>query len=271
MSKKIKLPEITKKKFMVHPCIVDGKQTLIYKRGLEEQDPQTFQYLTHYARQNNYVIKEDRRADFITGVKRVKDSSRANVITVLILTASLLSQSAAADFSNYLGMSAPVSDIEQMQVYPRVDLEMSSFTTVEQLMGGLVSWINDHTSFKHDVDNLPELVFANPHVIAEVAFGGDLPGNVDASSLNILGLYNFNDKIIYMLDSLDLKTEEGKGILLHELVHYLQYEESIDENVECKNELETLAYLLEAKYLNGQNVKHNLSQKHIDDTSQCRD
>lgn len=57
-----------RKGFMVHPCILDGKQTQIYERGLEKQDPQTFQYLSHYANQNGYVIKEDRRADFIEGI-----------------------------------------------------------------------------------------------------------------------------------------------------------------------------------------------------------
>ena len=270
MSKKKAFSDKVGKKFMVHPCIIDGKQTLIYERGLEKNNPQTYQHLTHYANNNNYTIKEDRRADFIEGVKRVKDPSRANVITILVLTASLFSQAASADVPNYLGMSEPLSEIEQMQVYARADLEMSSFSTVEDLMEGLVSWINDRTSFKHDVDNIPELVFANPHIIAEVAFGGDLPSNVDATKLNILGLYNFNDQTIYMLDSLDLKTEAGKAILLHELVHYLQYEESIDENVECKNELEALAYTLEAEYLNGQGVKHNISQNHIKNVSDCK-
>lgn len=73
-----------------------------------------------------------------------------------------------------------------------------------------------------------------------------------------------------MLDSLDLKTEEGKAILLHELVHYLQYEESLNDNVECKNELEALAYTLEAEYLNGQGVKHSISQNHIKNVSTCK-
>lgn len=271
MNKEFQSPVIANKKFMVHPCIIDGKQTLIYERGFEKQDPQSFQNLSHYARESGYIIKEDRRANFLQGVKRVKDPSRANVISVLILTASLLSQNAAADYSNYLGLTTPISEIEQMQVYPSVDLEMSSFSTVEQLMAGLVDWIDEHTSFDHDIDKLPGLVFANPHVIAEVAFGGDLPGNIDASSLNILGLYNFNDKAIYILDSLDMESEEGKGILLHELVHYLQYEDNINENVECKNELEALAYLLEAKYLNDKSIEHNISQKHIDKVSECRD
>jgi len=270
MSKKKVFSDKARKKFMVHPCIIDGKQTLIYERGLEKNDPQNYKNLTHYANNNNYNIKEDRRADFIEGVKRVKDPSRANAITILVLTASLLSQAASADVPNYTGMNEPLSEIEQMQVYANTNLEMSSYSTVEDLMEGLVDWINNRTSFKHELDKLPELVFANPNIIAEVAFGGELPSNVDANKLNILGLYNFNDQTIYMLDSLDLKTEEGKAILLHELVHYLQYEESIDENVECRNELEALAYTLEAEYLNSQKVNHNITQNHINKISSCK-
>ena len=269
MSKKIASSDKVRKRFMVHPCIIDGKKTLIYERGLKENDPQTYKHLTDYANNNNYCIKQDSRADFIEGVKRVKGPSRANVITIMVLTASLLSQAATADVPNYLGMTEPLSEIEQMQVYANTDLELSSFNTVEDLMGGLVTWINNHTSFKHDADKLPELVFANPHIIAEVAFGKELPGNVDAEKLNILGLYNFNEQTIYMLDSLDLKTEEGKAILLHELVHYLQYQDNIDQNVECKNELEALAYTLEAQYLNGQNINHKITQEHINKISSC--
>jgi hypothetical protein len=254
---------------MVHPCIIDGKKTLVYEQGLKKNAPETYQHLSDYAHNNNYSIKEDRRADFIEGVRRVKEPSRANVITIMVLSASLFSQAATADFPNYSGMTEPLSEIEQMQVYANADLEMSSFNTVEDLMGGLVGWINNHTSFKHDANKLPELVFANPHVIAEVAFGKELQSNIDAEKLNILGLYNFNDQTIYILDSLDLKTEEGKAILLHELVHYLQYEDSIDKNVECRNELEVLAYTLEAEYLHAQKINHNITQQHINKISTC--
>ncbi len=271
MTKKTQATDTSIKKFMVHPCIIDGKQTLVYERGFEKDNPDSFKQLKHYSDKNGYVIKEDQRADFIKGIKRVKDPSRANAITILILTASLLSQSVAAtDVPNYLGMTEPVSAIEQMQVYSNAGLEMGAFNTIDDLMSGLVNWINNHTSFKHDIEKLPGVVFANPNVIAEVAFGGELPSNVDAAKLNILGLYNFNNQTIYMLDSLDLKSEEGKAILLHELVHYLQYEESVDQNVECKNELEALAYTLEAAYLNNQGVTHNISQNHIKNVSSCK-
>jgi hypothetical protein len=270
MSKNTTLQKPAMKNFMVHPCIIANKHTLVYERGLEQKDPDNFHLLTLYAGKNGYVLKEDQRANFIEGIKRVENSSRANVITILILTASLLSQNVSADFSNYLGIKTPISDIEQIQVYPRVEIDDASYATIESLMDNLVGWINQHTSFEHHVDSLPKLIIAAPDIIAEVAFGGKLPGNVDAASLNIMGLYNFNEKAIYLLDDLDLNTEEGKGILLHELVHYLQYQEDIDKNVECKNELEALAYMIEAKYLNTQHVKHSITQNHINKISECK-
>ena len=104
------------KSFMVHPCVLDGQQTLVYEKGLKQNHPSAFQTLVHYAKANDCVIKEDRRADFVEGVKRVKDPSRANVITIMVLTASILSQSALADDIDCI--TAPVLDenTEQAQV-----------------------------------------------------------------------------------------------------------------------------------------------------------
>lgn len=133
-----------------------------------------------------------------------------------------------------------------------------------------MTWINDHSSFEFDVENIPAVKKVNAQQIAEVAFGGSLPKSIDAKSLRIFGLYNFNEKAVYLLDSIDLDSKEGKGILLHELVHYLQYQTGLNKNVRCKNELETLAYVLEARFLESQRVRHNISHKHINKVSQCR-
>ncbi len=254
---------------MVHPCILDGKQTLVYERGLEKQHPAAYNSLTHYAKANNYLIKEDRRADFIEGIKRVKEPARANVITIMILTASILSQSALADDIEFIAVPGLEEGTEQTQIYPRVDIQMSSFANYDQLMAGLLEWINEHTTFEHKIDQLPNLNFGDSKHIAVIAFGGDLPAEVDASKLNILGLYNFNNNTIYLLDSVDLKTDVGRGILLHELVHYLQYETELDEKVECKNELEALAYSIEAQFLHEHNQDPGFSQQLIKNVSEC--
>ena len=88
--------------------------------------------------------------------------------------------------------------------------------------------------------------------------------------MQIFGLYNFNEGNVYLLDSIDLGTNEGKAILLHELVHFLQYQTGLDDDAKCKNELESLAYVLEAKFLESHDHAHNISASHIDKVSQCR-
>ena len=137
------------------------------------------------------------------------------------------------------------------------------------MISAMFNWINNHSSFDHDVNNMPDVVKVSAMQMAEVAFGGELPRAVDPEKLRIYGLYNFNEGAVYILDSLDLESENGKGILLHELVHFLQYQYDKDEDVKCKNELESLAYILEAKFLQSHDHEHNISMDHINRVSQC--
>lgn len=260
---------LLKRSLRVHPCVINGKQTLIYERRLKYKHPFLYRALVEYAESYGYQIKEDRRADFIEGIKRVNEPSRANVITIMVLTASIISQNVFAGSNDFIDQVDLSEKSEQVQIYPRIDLQTSSFATSEQLMISLLEWINVHTEFEYKNTYLPSLVFVNSQNIAEIAFGKSLPADIDAMSLNIMGLYNFNEKTIYLLDSVDLKTEAGRAILLHELVHYLQYEEKIDKEIECKNELEALAYSIEAQYLHEHNQGHNINQKFIHNVSSC--
>ena len=113
---------------------------------------------------------------------------------------------------------------------PGFDLDLDSFDTEGELAAGLLGWINSHSSFTYDIDNIPDIKKVSSTEIAEVAFGGELPKNINPDTLQIFGLYNFNDQVVYLLDSIALDTDEGKGILLHELVHYLQYQTGIDKD-----------------------------------------
>ncbi len=241
----------------------------IIERGLKYSRPIAYIALVRFSKKNDCIIKEDRRSDFIEGIKRVKNKSSANVLTILLLTANLLSQNVIADNVNLVGQKTLNNSFDNVQIYPRVDFQTSSFSTSEQLMHGLLDWINENSSFKYKIEQLPQLTFVNQQIIAEVALVGGLPANVNASSLHVLGLYNFNSKTIYLLESVDLNTDVGRGILLHELVHYLQYEEHLENEVDCKNELEALAYTIEAKYLHEHNQEHNFSKQLINGISQC--
>ena len=149
------------------------------------------------------------------------------------------------------------------------DLDFDEHSTKDEVVAELLSWINNHSAFNHSIGDMPDIVKVSALDMAKVAFGKELPKSVDPDKLRIYGLYNFNERAVYILDSLDLTSENGKGILLHELVHFLQYQYDLDKNVQCKNELESLAYMLEAKYLQAHHHKHNISMKHINRVSRC--
>lgn len=260
-----------KQQAMVHPCIIDGKHTLVYENGLEQKDPFAFEKIVEFAKVQGYQLKEDQRSDFLEGIKRVKNRRRANVVSVMMLTAGLMSQTAQAKSSFGQDHATHIdNDATQTHVEAGFDLDFDSYKTQDELVSGLLGWINNHSSFKYDIDKIPEIKKVSARQIAEVAFGGKLPKAVNPDNLQIFGLYNFNEGAVYLLDSIDLDTDEGKGILLHELVHYLQYQTGLDDNVKCKNELESLAYVLEAKFLESHDHKHNISSAHIQKVSQCR-
>jgi hypothetical protein len=260
-----------KEQAMVHPCIIDGKHTLVYEKGLQQKNPFAFKKILEFANTQRYQLKEDQRADFLEGVKRVKNRRHANVVSIMMLTAGLMTQTAQAksafghEFDHHHD-----NETTQTQIQHDFDIDFDSFHTEEELISGLLGWINHHSSFDYDIDTLPDVKKVSARQIAEVAFGGKLPKAVNPKNLQIFGLYNFNEKAVYLLDTINLDTDHGKGILLHELVHYLQYQTGEDSNVQCKNELESLAYLLEAKFLESHDHKHSITKSHINKVSQCR-
>ena len=255
---------------MVHPCVVNGQRTLVYERGLKKKDPLAYQRVSIFAEANGYQLLEDRRSDFIEGVKRVRDKSKANVITLMVLTTTLMSKNVLANPNLDITHDKPVNEPDgQHETVHGVELDLQNYNSEQELVAGLLKWINHHSAFTHSIEDMPKIITVSADDMAKIAFGDDMPKAINPQTLNIFGLYNFNDKAVYVLDSLDMNTEKGKSILLHELVHFLQYEYGQDKDVSCKNELEALAYLLEAKYLQSHNHKPGFTMNQVKHISQC--
>jgi len=147
-----------KQQAMVHPCIINGEHTLVYEHGLEEKDPASYQQVLDIAKTQGYQLKEDQRSDFLEGVKRVKNRHRANVVSVMVLTAGLMSQTAQAnsDYGHNHGTHIS-NDVEHTQAEAGFDLDLDSNNTEEELAAGLLGWINSHSSFTYDIDNVPDI------------------------------------------------------------------------------------------------------------------
>ncbi len=255
---------------LVHVCTITDQPTLVYPKGLETRDPYSFSVIQLYAKKFGYFLKEDQRAEFFAGVKRVKDPHRANVISVLLLAAALCIDAAQADtiLNNYIDQNLLSENAVKIELNLHADYDFNHYSSNKELASKLLSWINNNTSFNHDINTIPDIKFASAGELVLIAFGDCYQMNKDID-LDIYGLYNFHEETIYLCDSVDLNDNEGKAILLHELVHYLQYHAELNHDTACINELECLAYTLEAKFLECVGEKHDISEKFIRKISTC--
>ena len=94
----------TQTQAMVHPCLINGVHTLVYERGLLFKDPTAYQHIVDFSKANGFKLKEDQRADFIDGIRRVKNKRHANVVSIVTLTATLISANVAAESSQNMGV-----------------------------------------------------------------------------------------------------------------------------------------------------------------------
>ena len=223
------------------PCILDGELTIFHERGLRDHDPAGFSRHFEFARAYRICLKEERRSSSLAVIKE----RRCSALPMVLLGASLFLplKAGAADPSHELAAQPVMIQLERHDRSPRPS------TRDEKTLRDLIGWIGEQGVGLQAVERMPALVRVGQRELLALAFGNKLPRAINRSTLKIYGLYNFENESIYLLDSIDLDSQRGRTILLHEVVHYLQYQTGASDRVQCKNELEPLAYQLEARYL----------------------
>lgn len=249
---------------VVHPCVIDGQEAIVYKKGLRERNPVFFAQLNQFAKENNIFLKEDQRDSF----NKVKNDRRRKVMPMMVLGASLFSQAVTAATKSH---DDHHDHSHHYSIQQQVDQESDYNAHQKQEINDLLNWVYAEVKSAgvKVTGEMPDVKKVNSKQMFKIAFGKDMPRAMSQKNMQIFGLYNYKNKTVYLLDSIDLNTEKGKSILLHELVHYVQYENDHDEKVSCKNKLEHLAYNLEAKYLKEHGQRVNFSSAHINRVSQC--
>lgn len=247
---------------IVHPCVIDGQNAIVFEKGLRVKDPEFYARLESFAAENDIYLKEDRRNSFAPVVKE----RRRRVMPMMMLGASLLGPQLASAASG----SSRGHDGHQHGAHSQiVDEHAHHLMDEEHNIKELMDWVKTQVQSLDVNLELPGVKRVNAKEMVQVAYGKDLPKAMSEKNLQIYGLYNYKNETIYLLDSIDLNSEKGKSILLHELVHYLQYQNGHDERVSCKNELEKLAYGLEARYLKEHGQRVDFSPYHVRRVSRC--
>jgi len=269
------IPHSDTSQTMVHPCIIQGRPTLVFERGLQLDEADVFKLLVEFANHNGFEIKEDRREEFIEGIKRAKDKQTANAISIIVIAASLVTQRVIADSkyeNNCLNKSEDMSITIKYERHDELSYLLSDIRKVkteDELLNVLLVWINCNSSFDYHLNEMPGIKKVNTTQMKDLASGNELPASITPRTSHIKGLYNFHSKTIYLLDSFNISNEEDRAILLHEVVHFLQFQYGDDNFFDCKQKLESFAYRLQAKYLYNKNQKIDITGQHIRQASRC--
>lgn len=92
----------------LHPCFIDGVRTLVFRRGLQREQPSVFQRIRAFAQQNGFALLEERRQREL----ECRDERR-RLAPVLMFAAALTSNAAIAeDGSLKVGEQTVVPTIE---------------------------------------------------------------------------------------------------------------------------------------------------------------
>ncbi len=242
---------------VVHPCIFEGKPTLFYEKGLASSAPQLFQLQKSFAEDNGFQLLEERRE---ARAETAFDRRRAS-LPMLVLGASIASALPLQQLGAH-ELSASHSQLTSLGVAKVLEND-------SQIVHQLLAWIRAQDISVADLMQSPAVKRSSQTDMLKLAFGENMPASMNASELKVYGLYNFKNETVYLLDEINLSTIRGRAVLVHELVHYAQYRDGVNNRVRCVNELETLAYELEARYLKQHSMEPEFSAKDVHQLSAC--
>ncbi len=113
-------------------------------------------------------------------------------------------------------------------------------------IAAMLLWIGSHTGYNIDV-SAPNIVITESYHMCRL-YGIKQFGQCDAAKL--MGFYD-KDLTIYLHAAFDIRRDSDRGRLVHELVHYIQWQNN-KHNSSCLGLLEVEAYRVQDKWL----VKH---------------
>ncbi|MDY6926085.1 MAG: hypothetical protein SWN10_03195 [Pseudomonadota bacterium] len=146
---------------------------------------------------------------------------------------------------------------------------------MELLITTLLSWIEMHTNYRtHELPHPEVVVLSHKKLTEEYYRNADGVAPESDVDMRLKALYAFEDGAygtIYILDPQSvtnarhydnpLDNPNFKEVLLHELVHHVQWHSKAVKQWQCSNQGELEAYLLGAMYLNQYNTHDTMTNR----------
>lgn len=115
---------------------------------------------------------------------------------------------------------------------------------MKEILTALMIWLGANTPFNTNHD-IPNVIFLSQEKMEQMFYGDDhdVPNTLH-------GLYDKDSDTIILPDTWDRRLPWDMGILLHEMVHYLQDQNQLQ--FACTAEMERDAWPIQQKYLKDQ-------------------
>ena len=117
----------------------------------------------------------------------------------------------------------------------------------------MVQWIVDNSRFEYHGDDYPTVSHRSPLAVCAEIY----PDAEPHEDCNIAGYYDHDRNHIVISDTVtEYMTEDhfSEVVLLHELVHFVQYHDGEYERAECKQALEIDAFELQDQWIDEQGI-----------------
>lgn len=111
----------------------------------------------------------------------------------------------------------------------------------------IIDWLTENSKYEYNGEELPDVVFETIPDMCKVLYPNGVPDPCE-----IAGYYNNDTNTIYIADTPTTHmVEEGykEAVLVHELVHFLQWINGEYDKVACRQELEKDAFKLQDQYI----------------------
>ena len=108
----------------------------------------------------------------------------------------------------------------------------------------LLLWIGTETNYNVDLPH-PNIIMMSQHELNVKFYGGEKKGNG-----KLHAFYDPRNDTIYLNEEFDMHNPWDKGVLLHELLHYvIDMNGAVGKKFACMRETELEVYPLQEKYL----------------------
>jgi hypothetical protein len=111
---------------------------------------------------------------------------------------------------------------------------------MKSVIAALMLWISAHTNYQMNFDS-PRIVQLSQTALEQKFYQGQ-----DKDS-HLHAFYDPKNEIVYINNKFDINDPFNQSILLHEILHHVQFKNGV--KYDCIGELEEEAYTLQKQYL----------------------